>query len=98
MEHIKKSMKYVNGTNWIIRIIFFTVKGFYFRKKNDIMLINYTHFLRDTTWLQSTIAKMKNDDVEILKGVWKKTKNVHKSIAKDYIEVVKCITKTICGK
>lgn len=43
-------------------------------------------------------AKMKNNNVEILKEAWKETKKVHKSIAKDYIEVVKCITKTIFDK
>ena len=43
-------------------------------------------------------AKMKNNNVEILKKAWKETKKVHKSIVKDHIEVVKCITKTIFGK
>ena len=43
-------------------------------------------------------AKMKNNNVEILKEAWKETKKVHKSIVKDHIEVVKCITKTIFGK
>ena len=34
-------MKYVNGTDWIIRTVFFTVKGFYFRKKNVIIINTY---------------------------------------------------------